>query len=1064
MSTPEEQIVQAIHVLNDYALQGQPIHAQAFEFLNKLRAESAHSWRYALSLFVATNDDGRTRRYGPDVRMFALNVLNDFLEFRNSSGNLPDEDVALLREQLLTYLRMEYLYGPAEGSANYIRNKFSLTLTLLFLVSYEKQWSTFFDDIFTLLKPPPESGAEPFNKHVSIFFFRLVLEISSEVADQVLKNARAFSAERMARDGRIRDLIRSNEAAKINTAVLAIVLEGKQTIDRQRAENPDAIIAPLDEEVVDTGIRAFASYVPWIDINLTVTPDSIPLLFSLLADPDLAIRLATCTALQKIVTKGLKVASDKLKLLQVLSLTPVIDQLEAQTLASRAVSPGDDLESFREALARIVNALGIELKEICANTTLPPDEMQAAAEMLIELVPLVLRFLADKFDDTSYVYKKERSASPHSHMTAQREEFLRATLNILIEKFKWDSEDDPEDTDSEDVSYFENMRKDIRKLMDSIYSINPELVTSIISERAQSALDSYESGAQLPWEEAELAIFLVFMFGELGAKDRGKGRLAFCMAPPNIPKEARKTIDYSEYPLTPQGEMMQSLLRSRISTYPNPTVAMQFFETVARYADFFKVRKENVLPALEAFLDTRGVHHPVMTVRRRVFYLFHRFVQVLRIDIDPQNVPAILTAIQDLLVIDAKIPDDFSHNEGEDFLGQLLKETTLFDAQLYIFEAAGALVSILWSMPEAQAVTLQNLIAPLLTHLSACLQKPPTGTEEDHQNALEVHHSICALGNIPKGFPEYPSPVPPDYIQPPIAEFRQMAEAILVSLGVMGHLKAIREAARFAFGRLIAAAGPTITEYVPRLMQALLSHFETTEFVDFISFIAHMTHKLQVQMQPVLDEVFIPLTTHVSSLIAQPITGTDDKTAHIDTKKAYLTFLNTVMHSNLGTIFISPRNVPNLQAFLDTILQMASDATDPLNQKLALTFINRFISSFGQSAPLADSAAPNSNIVVPGIEQYIYQRIFVTAFNIPTAPDFNMKDGQSTATLYEIASIFQTTVKVRGDEAVNYLATVFLPSQNLTPQMAAELVGNMQSMDKRGFQKYYTDLVKAYRQ
>jgi exportin-T len=79
------------------------------------------------------------------------------------------------------------------------------------------------------------------------------------------------------------------------------------------------------------------------------------------------------------------------------------------------------------------------------------------------------------------------------------------------------------------------------------------------------------------------------------------------MAPANIPKEARKTTDYSEYPLTPQGEMMEILIRSRISTYPHPTVAMQFFETATRYADFFKVRKENVLPALEAFLDNRLV-------------------------------------------------------------------------------------------------------------------------------------------------------------------------------------------------------------------------------------------------------------------------------------------------------------------------------------------------------------------------------------------------------------------------------------------------------------------------
>lgn len=55
---------------------------------------------------------------------------------------------------------------------------------------------------------------------------------------------------------------------------------------------------------------------------------------------------------------------------------------------------------------------------------------------------------------------------------------------------------------------------------------------------------------------------------------------------------------------------MQALVRSRISTYSHPTVAMQFFETVTRYADFFKVRKEYILPALEAFLDARYVFQP----------------------------------------------------------------------------------------------------------------------------------------------------------------------------------------------------------------------------------------------------------------------------------------------------------------------------------------------------------------------------------------------------------------------------------------------------------------------
>jgi exportin-T len=100
-----------------------------------------------------------------------------------------------------------------------------------------------------------------------------------------------------------------------------------------------------------------------VDINLTVTPATIQLLFSLLADPSLPIRLATCSSLSKIVSKGLKVASDKVKLIQVLSLGPVLDQLEAQT--KTAEQSNESVLSFREALARLANSLGVELVALC---------------------------------------------------------------------------------------------------------------------------------------------------------------------------------------------------------------------------------------------------------------------------------------------------------------------------------------------------------------------------------------------------------------------------------------------------------------------------------------------------------------------------------------------------------------------------------------------------------------------------------------------------------------------------------------------------------------------------
>lgn len=64
-------------------------------------------------------------------------------------------------------------------------------------------------------------------------------------------------------------------------------------------------------------------------------------------------------------------------------------------------------------------------------------------------------------------------------------------------------------------------------------------------------------------------------------------------------------MDYSEYPLTRHGEMMYALMQSGISSYPHKTVVMLFYETAVRYGDFFKVRKECIVPTLQAMLDTR---------------------------------------------------------------------------------------------------------------------------------------------------------------------------------------------------------------------------------------------------------------------------------------------------------------------------------------------------------------------------------------------------------------------------------------------------------------------------
>lgn len=153
-----------------------------------------------------------------------------------------------------------------------LRNKFSHTLTLFFLCTYIDQWPSFFSDLFTLIRPPEPSSQSAFNRHVTLLFFHIVLEISGEVADQMIKSARAFDSSRHARDGRVRDAVRERDAAGINEAVLTIVAEGveRMTTLRKLENSPRELDAAV--EVVDLGIRTFGSYVGAFQAQYHFTP------------------------------------------------------------------------------------------------------------------------------------------------------------------------------------------------------------------------------------------------------------------------------------------------------------------------------------------------------------------------------------------------------------------------------------------------------------------------------------------------------------------------------------------------------------------------------------------------------------------------------------------------------------------------------------------------------------------------------------------------------------------------------------------------------------------------
>lgn len=68
-------------------------------------------------------------------------------------------------------------------------------------------------------------------------------------------------------------------------------------------------------------------------------------------------------------------------------------------------------------------------------------------------------------------------------------------------------------------------------------------------------------------------------------------------------------------------------------------------------------------------------------------------------------------------------------------------------------------------------------------------------------------------------------------------------------------------------------------------------------------------------MVEVLDELITPLTAHVSQLLAQPASGTDDALTHGESKKGYLSLLSSIMTAKLQGVFLSERTCIHHRSF-----------------------------------------------------------------------------------------------------------------------------------------------------
>lgn len=258
-------------------------------------------------------------------------------------------------------------------------------------------------------------------------------------------------------------------------------------------------------------------------------------------------------------------------------------------------------------------------------------------------------------------------------------------------------------------------------------------------------LNKYKNGTELNWRDVELCLYVLYCYGEA------------------LPKAAMVFVNPDDT-LSPLGDLVAEMVSSSkythlllyiyffftnklhlidISAYPHPSTAMQFFENVTRYYQYFEQRPALLPQALTAFVDTRGLHHPVNQIRTRCWYLFQRFVKKLRPKMG-SYVEHVLSSMGDLLTIQAEPVVETNTVDG-----MPIPAASTFDSQLNLFETVGLLISLEGIDPMKQTEYLQIVLEPLVKGIQSAMGQ--SYNPEDELFLLQLHHYIMAIGSVAKG-------------------------------------------------------------------------------------------------------------------------------------------------------------------------------------------------------------------------------------------------------------------------------------------------------------------------
>jgi exportin-T len=417
----------------------------------------------------------------------------------------------------------------------------------------------------------------------------------------------------------------------------------------------------------------------------------------------------------------------------------------------------------------------------------------------------------------------------------------------------------------------------------------------------------------------------------------------------------------------------------------------------------------------------------------------------------------------DILVIKAELP-----KKDED--SEIVESSSTFDSQLYLFETAGLLISLVDNTKLALKLKLLDL---LLNPIYANLQQIISNSKRDPQSILQAHHSLMAIGTIARGF-EYDSSPNKKYPTEIAERFNNTAEVVLVTLENLSNFEIIRDSSRFSFARFIPILKNSINNHLSRLISILLAsnNLKLSELTDFLGFIGQIVHSFNKDdlIYQLLNDLFTPLSNKVSAMLNDKGENEvfelmpDVQRDKASLKKAFITLLISLNTNHVSSLLITQTNKGNLPATLNNLLEDANNLNDLSVTKLALGELVILAKVFGNDTCNDPEDRYGQNLTIEGISSFLLSNLVKLSFQIPFQNEkFDIKDAQFRFIADELASILKTLYSVKGQELISYLRDVYFPEIQLPSNVGDDLCSNLVTLDIKEFRKYFVKFVLQFK-